>query len=177
VLESFFLNSWVSVFFWHFWSLFSCVCKAFVTKAFLPSLSTRLLWRSRGRSLAWSRYECNFLNQFDPAWNPCIMLLRNRLIRAIWFAETLRRPFFIFPPPVLTSSSGPYRNFSKVEQISNKFLRNLPLKKLCQHFFTRLLHRPGPLLLCLVVAIPLVCWLYMSACVCVPLHVHLKMCR
>ena len=28
-----------------------------------------------------------------------------------------------------------------------------------------------------VVAIPLVCWLYMCACVCVPLYVHVKMCR
>ena len=32
-------------------------------------------------------------------------------------------------------------------------------------------------LLCLVVSIPLVCWLYMCACVCVPLYVHVKMCR
>ena len=32
-------------------------------------------------------------------------------------------------------------------------------------------------LLCLVVAIPLVCWLYMCACVCVPLCVHVKMCN
>ena len=32
-------------------------------------------------------------------------------------------------------------------------------------------------LLCLVVAIPLVCWLYMCAYVCVPLYVHVKMCR
>jgi len=32
-------------------------------------------------------------------------------------------------------------------------------------------------LLRLVVAIPLVCWLYMCACVCVPLYVHTKMCR
>jgi len=32
-------------------------------------------------------------------------------------------------------------------------------------------------LLCLVVAIPLVCWLYTCACVCVPLYVHVKMCR
>jgi len=32
-------------------------------------------------------------------------------------------------------------------------------------------------LLCLVVAIPLVCWLYMCACVCVPLYGHVKMCR
>ena len=31
-------------------------------------------------------------------------------------------------------------------------------------------------LLCLVVSIPLVCWLYMCACVCVPLYVHVKMC-
>ena len=32
-------------------------------------------------------------------------------------------------------------------------------------------------LLRLVVAIPLVCWLYMCACVCVPLYVHVKMRR
>ena len=32
-------------------------------------------------------------------------------------------------------------------------------------------------ILCLVVSIPLVCWLYMCACVCVPLYVHVKMCR
>jgi len=32
-------------------------------------------------------------------------------------------------------------------------------------------------LLCLVVSIPLVCWVYMCACVCVPLYVHVKMCR
>jgi len=32
-------------------------------------------------------------------------------------------------------------------------------------------------LLCLVVSIPLVCCLYMCACVCVPLYVHVKMCR
>jgi len=32
-------------------------------------------------------------------------------------------------------------------------------------------------LLCLVVAIPLVCGLYMCACVCVPLYAHMKMCR
>ena len=32
-------------------------------------------------------------------------------------------------------------------------------------------------LLCLVVSIPLVCWLYLCACVCVPLYVHVKMCR
>jgi len=32
-------------------------------------------------------------------------------------------------------------------------------------------------LLRLVVAIPLVCWLYKCACVCVPLYVHVKMCR
>jgi len=32
-------------------------------------------------------------------------------------------------------------------------------------------------LLCLVVSIPLVCWLYMFACVCVPLYVHVKMYR
>ena len=32
-------------------------------------------------------------------------------------------------------------------------------------------------LLCLVVTIPLVYWLYMCACVCVPLYVHVKMCR
>ena len=31
-------------------------------------------------------------------------------------------------------------------------------------------------LLCLVVAIPLVCWLYMCVSVCVPLYVHMKMC-
>ena len=32
-------------------------------------------------------------------------------------------------------------------------------------------------LLCLVVSIPPVCWLYICACVCVPLYVHVKMCR
>ena len=32
-------------------------------------------------------------------------------------------------------------------------------------------------LLCLVVATPLVCWLYMCVCVCVPLYVHTKMYR
>ena len=32
-------------------------------------------------------------------------------------------------------------------------------------------------LLCLVVSIPLVCWLCMCACVCVPLYVHVEMCR
>jgi len=34
-----------------------------------------------------------------------------------------------------------------------------------------------PRLLCLVVSIPLVRWLYMCACVCVPLYVHVKMSR
>ena len=63
----------------------------------------------------------------------------------------------------------------------------LDLRYRCAEFFY--FFRPGlsltkplpPLLptrlLCLVVAIPLVCWLYMCACVCVPLYVHVKMCR
>ena len=33
------------------------------------------------------------------------------------------------------------------------------------------------MLLCLVVAIPLVCWSYKCACVCVPLYVRMKICR
>jgi len=32
-------------------------------------------------------------------------------------------------------------------------------------------------LLCLIVTIPLVCWLYMCACVCVPLYMNVKVCR
>ena len=40
-----------------------------------------------------------------------------------------------------------------------------------------LLPPPSTRLLCLVVSIPLVCWLYMCACVRVPLYVHVKMCR
>jgi len=98
-----------------------------------------------GGHLSAAGRNVTFLDQSAPEWNSCIMLLRNRLIRAIWFAETLRRPFFIFSLPGLTSSSRPYRNFSKGESFSNKFSHNSPLKQLCQHFFTRLLHRPGPL--------------------------------
>jgi len=62
------------------------------------------------------------------------MLLRNRLIQAIWFAETLRRPFFILPPPVLASSSRHQRKFSKGASFSNIFPLIWPLKKSCQHF-------------------------------------------
>ena len=46
-------------------------------------------------------------------------------------------------------------------------------KSLTKAFLPPLLTR----LLCLVVAIPLVCWLYMCACMCVPLYVHVKICR
>ena len=41
------------------------------------------------------------------------MLFRNRLIRAVWFAETLRGSFSYSPPPGLTFSSRLSRNFSK----------------------------------------------------------------
>jgi len=51
----------------------------------------------------------------------------------------------IDPATGVTSSSRPYQNFSQVVSFSNKFSRKLPLKILCQHFSTRLLHRPGPL--------------------------------
>ena len=61
----------------------------------------------------------------------------------------------------------------------------LDLKYRCaEFFFLQGLSLTKPLppllptrLLCLVVAVPLVCWLYMCACVCVPLYVHVKMCR
>jgi len=48
------------------------------------------------------------------------------------FGNPLRH-FFTFSPPGLTSSSRPYRKFLKGE--SFKFLRKLPVKNLCQHFF------------------------------------------
>jgi len=87
--------------------------KATVLRCFpLPLVPFRLAAGGRGQkktkqTLSGEERNVTFLNHFDLEWNSCIMLLRNRLIRAIWVAETLRRPFFIFYPPGLASSSRP----------------------------------------------------------------------
>ena len=56
-----------------------------------------------------------FWAQLTPNKNVCILLLTNILIRAIYFLDVLRWPFFIFSPPGFTSSSRLYLKFSKGE--------------------------------------------------------------
>ena len=84
--------------------------------------------------------------------------VRNSLV-ALLEALCARIVFFSFVN--IWISFFPWHFFVFVCKVSNKAF-HVPLT-------TRLL--------CLVVAIPLVCWLYMCACVCVPLYVHVKMCR
>jgi len=95
-----------------------------------------------GGHLSGAGMNVTFLDQSGPEWNSRIMLLRNRLMRAIWFAETLRRTFSYSPQGLTSSSSRPYRNFSKGESFPNKFSSNLTLQKLCQHFFHQITTPP-----------------------------------
>ena len=63
------------------------------------------------------------------------MLLELMMIQATWFAGDFSRHYFIISLSDLASSLPLYRNFSKGAS-----------KILYQHIFTRLLHRPWPLL-------------------------------
>jgi len=62
------------------------------------------------------------------------MLLRNILIRAVWFAETFRRNFQYFSHSAKPLPVALPRNFSK-GRVFHKFSRNF-LKKSCQYFFS-----------------------------------------
>jgi len=69
------------------------------------------------------------------------------------------------------------RNISLDPWISVFFWHfSFPFFCVCKVSNTAFLQPLSTRLLCLGVAIPLVCWLYMCAWVCVPLYVHVKMC-
>jgi len=105
-------------------------------------------WCSSMRCIAIYIYDA-----FD--WSCFYYFVRNSLVA---FLEALCARIFSLDSWILVFSDI---LFFCVCKVSNKAF--LP------HLSTRLL--------CLVVAIPLVCWLYMCACVFVPLHMHVKMCR
>jgi len=62
------------------------------------------------------------------------MSLSIRLIPAIWFAETLCRPFFILLPPGPASSSRSHRNFERGEFFQHISLDLAPEKNLSAFF-------------------------------------------
>ena len=64
---------------------------------------------------------------------PCILSFYTTLIQAIWFAEDFSQYAFLLSPHGLASSSLLHQNFSK------------GAKKYFSMFFTRLLHRPRPI--------------------------------
>ena len=101
--------------------------------------------------LALLRFLCPPFPGFD--WCCFYYFVRNSLIALLEYSS--RISFFRF------LNIEFFLNFFLVCKVSNK--ASLP------PLSTRLL--------CLVVAIPLVGWLYMCARVCVPLCVHMKMCR
>ena len=102
-----------------------CICSKMIWEVNILGMNGE----ARGAHLSGAGRNATFWAQLSPRPNKsvCIMLLRNILIRAVWFAETLRRPFFIFFPPGFTSSSRPYRKFSKEESFSIIFPRRWPL--------------------------------------------------
>jgi len=63
------------------------------------------------------------------------MFIRNRLIPAIWFAKTLRRPCFILTPPGLASSSASPEFLERGEFFQYIFL-DLAAKKSVSAFFS-----------------------------------------
>ena len=88
-------------------------------------------WEAGGGQFRGAGRNVTFLFQVVPQFNLCKYVAWKqirRLIRAIWFAETLRRTFFVFSPPGLTCSSRPHRNFAP--------------KNLCQHFFHQITTPP-----------------------------------